>query len=32
MKQNEKNSEFSVFAFGDSIPVFKYAPKANKEY
>jgi hypothetical protein len=27
-----KNSDFSVFAFTESIPVFKYTPKANKEY
>jgi ribosomal silencing factor RsfS len=27
-----KKSHFSVFAFRDSIPVFKYAPKTNKEY
>jgi hypothetical protein len=29
---NRKNSDFLVFAFRDSIPVFEYAPKANKEY
>jgi hypothetical protein len=27
-----KNTDFSVFAFIDYIPVFKYAPKANREY
>jgi hypothetical protein len=28
----QKNSDFSILAFRDSIPMFKYAPKANKEY
>jgi hypothetical protein len=28
----QKNSDFSVLAFRNSIPVFIYTPKAEKEY